>query len=291
MIHYLYRYFGKDIYLHHAIDRQPSNSDYSMHTHNNCEILGCIRGKGKYIVEGSEYQMEPGRIFVMRPMETHKLYVNPDEPYERIMVNFSYDLIRKIDPKETLLTIFKNRSLGQHNLYHKHEFRRIPGLELMKGMVAPAETREEQQINAVVNLYMLINSLKTIFIEKSQSEAMSGNMSMRQDTPRLIIDYINEHLHENLSLDALSERFYLSKSQISRIFKKATGSSVLDYITIKRLMQAREYMMDGKSAGEACQLCGFDHYSSFYRAYKKRFNVSPSAEKADKAANIYSGSD
>ncbi len=271
MISYLCRYGDKDIYLHHAADQKPDKTDFPLHTHNSCEILGCIRGKGKYIVEGSEYHLEPGCILVMRPMEAHMLQVDPSEPYERIMINFSYDLIRLIDPEEKLLTLFHDRPLGQHNLYRSHEFTSINGITFLKEMVAPTNSSEERRLNAIVNLFPLLNTLKSVFACKKINEGEWVN----RNTPQLIIEYVNNHLHEALSLDILSEHFFLSKSQISRIFKKATGSSVHNYIVIKRLMRAREYMMNGESAGNACQLCGFDHYSSFYRSYKKHFGISP----------------
>ena len=49
-----------------------------MHAHDMCEILYLLSGVGRYIVEGSEYTIEPGGMMLMRPSETHKVQMQPD---------------------------------------------------------------------------------------------------------------------------------------------------------------------------------------------------------------------
>lgn len=273
MLKKLYEYGDSDVYIHHAIDRTLSESDYFMHAHDSCEILGFIRGRVRCVVEGRSYKLEPGCIVLTRPAEAHRVYVEPGEPYERIMVNFQSKTLRDADPEGILMRPFLDRPLGTHNLYRPQEFSAASGLSFLREMAAtPASTRSEQRLNLTVNLLPLLNSLRVIFAVKQTQ----GNRWEKRDISQRMIDYINDHLHDELSLDGLSEQFFLSRSQISRIFKKATGSSVLDYITIKRLMRAREYILNGETAASACHLSGFDDYSTFYRAWRKRFGSTPS---------------
>ena len=97
-----------------------------------------------------------------------------------------------------------------------------------------------------------------------------------------LIDYINKNLYEPLSLSRLSDKFFLSQSQLNRLFKKATGTSVWEYITIKRLIAARNRIRVGEHSGKVCISCGFKDYSSFYRMYKNRFGVSPKQDDMTK---------
>ena len=273
MLKKLYEYLDNEVYIHHAIDRTLCESDYSMHAHDCCEILGFIRGKARCVVEGRSYKLEPGCIIITRPTEIHRVYVEPGEPYERIMLNFRQKTLQSLDPDGILMQSFLDRPLGTHNLYRPQEFQSATGLFFLREMVAtPARTRAEQRLNLDVNLLPLLNTLRTIFLVKQTQ----GNRWNKRDVSLQVIDYINAHLHDELSLDRLSEEFFLSRSQISRIFKKATGSSVLDYITIKRLIRAREYILNGETAANACHLSGFDDYSTFYRAWRRRFSGAPS---------------
>ena len=63
-----------------------------MHTHWNNEILYIASGKGKYLVEGSEYFISGGSVLIMRANEVHMLQADPSAPYERIVIQFSSGL-------------------------------------------------------------------------------------------------------------------------------------------------------------------------------------------------------
>ncbi len=103
--------------------------------------------------------------------------------------------------------------------------------------------------------------------------------SRADDTGTRLIDYVNEHLLSPLSLDDISNAFFLSQAQINRLFKARTGSTVGQYITVKRLLTARDRLRTGSSAAEACYACGYNDYSAFYRAYTKYFGNPPQSDK------------
>ena len=90
-----------------------------------------------------------------------------------------------------------------------------------------------------------------------------------------LVTYINEHLFEPISLQTVADAFYRSRSQISRIFQRATGSPMWKYILVKRLMAARAMIQRGEPASTACTVCGFTDYSAFYRAYRAQFGHAP----------------
>ena len=74
------------------------------------------------------------------------------------------------------------------------------------------------------------------------------------------------------SLSALSG---LSSYHMMRLFKQETGYTVGNYITEKRLIKARDLLSQGTCATQACYLSGFQNYSTFLRAYKKRYPGRP----------------
>ena len=90
-----------------------------------------------------------------------------------------------------------------------------------------------------------------------------------------IIEYINEHITENLKLDNICERFFISKTHLIRKFKSLTGTTVWDYILAKRLVMARVLLQSGERPYDIFLKCGFNDYCSFFKAYKAKFGVSP----------------
>ena len=82
------------------------------------------------------------------------------------------------------------------------------------------------------------------------------------DTVTRIIWYLNQHLKENITLDQLSERFFISKHHLNKVFRKATGTTVFDYLLHKRITAAQQLLITVYSAQEAASQAGFGDYSS-----------------------------
>jgi AraC-like DNA-binding protein len=90
-----------------------------------------------------------------------------------------------------------------------------------------------------------------------------------------IIQYLNENMEANITLDDICQRFYLSKSQLCRIFREATGVTVKQYLNAKRLVRAKQRIDAGELPTYVYLQCGFNDYSSFYRAYVKYYGAAP----------------
>lgn len=93
-----------------------------------------------------------------------------------------------------------------------------------------------------------------------------------------LIQYINRHLQEELTIDILAKQSYLSKYYLMRKFKENTGYTLHNYITSKRLLLARSLIAEGTPVIKAARQCGFKEYSTFVRAYKRQFSKVPSQE-------------
>ena len=114
-------------------------------------------------------------------------------------------------------------------------------------------------------------------------EYISTNYSGTKINP--IISYINDHLTENLSVDSISEEFYLSRYYVMHTFKAETGYTIGNYITMKRLSLAQALIDSGVPIVDASQQAGFGTYSTFLRAYKKTYGTSP-RKKAESQASL-----
>lgn len=86
----------------------------------------------------------------------------------------------------------------------------------------------------------------------------------------LITDYLNEHYTENISLDFLAEHFYISKYYLSREFKKEFGTTIIQYLLIKKITYAKELLRySSSSIEEIATLCGISDPSYFNKIFKK----------------------
>lgn len=260
----LFSYSDRLLRVEYKHDEHPSASDFHTHTHESYELFYFAGGSGIYRVEGTPYPLEPGDLLLMRPAESHYIDITADTPYTRFTVNFSPALFAELDPERKLLRPFDDRKLGTLNRYRVDAL--SGGSVFMKNLTADSFDR---RLQTVTNLLPLLNELGRAF-GTAETEAAAQSLDSR------IIRHINRHIFEPVSLDGLAAHFYISKAHLCRIFKSATGSTVGEYITAKRLVSVRRLIADGTPPTRAYLQCGFKDYSAFYRAYKKHYGVSPS---------------
>ncbi len=242
--------------------KNPDLEMFTMHTHNDYEIYCFLQGSAKYFVEGNIYNLKSGDILIIKKAEAHTLLINNDLPYERFVVNFTADSIIG-ESRESLTSFLDSKPLGHNNRYAFSNFKEKNWIYYLEKM---CET--ENQTQKELYLTVLLNELYECY-------HLLHDDSPNYDSTQEIIKYINNHLTDGITLENISERFYLSKSQLQRRFKRTTGSTVWEYILTKRLILAKELLQNGEHPTSCYLKCGFSDYCSFFRAYKAKFGVSP----------------
>ena len=261
-----FSYRDEDIDMHYSRDGKPVPSDFKMHTHESYELYYFAGGNGIYRVEGTPYPLEEGDILIMRPAEAHYIDITDNKPYTRLSVNFKANLFSYIDPDGKLLAPFNGRKIGTFNRYRAENFKSDAYSVFIKNIMTDSPDR---RVQTITNLLPLLNEISFAFGSVTETE-INKSLDSR------IINYINRHLSEDITLDDICDKFYISKTHLCRIFKKATASTVGEYITVKRLVNARQLILSGTPPTKAYLQCGFRDYSVFYRAYKKKYGISPS---------------
>lgn len=89
------------------------------------------------------------------------------------------------------------------------------------------------------------------------------------------IDYISEHISQDLSLDAIASALFVDKYYFAHIFKEYTNTSPHRYILKKRLVLSKQFIEEGFPITEVFAKCGFSDYTHFFRAFKNEFGITP----------------
>lgn len=253
----------------------PFAEKYGFHAHEFYEILYLVSGKGNLFVEGHEYDVFSGCIVLFRSNEAHYLTLGGSLEYQRCALHFSPDLLESVDPSRQLLTAFESRKLGQHNVYTPNQMASETIKRAFDNILAVNPASQEKRIAVLANLITVLYEMSRSFREQARRATLDAKSTLVTQ----VIEYINAHLFDDISLTDLCEKFYISKANLYLIFKKATSATPWNYITIKRLMEAQKMLHKGCKAEEVSTRCGFQEYSSFYRAYKKHFHIAPSQDK------------
>lgn len=247
---------------HKSYTQKPSLNDFHMHTHDNYEIYCFLSGAAKYFVEGNIYNLKPGDILIIQKAEVHSLLINADTPYERIYINFNHDALLGENTAEAL-SFLDNKPLGKNNRYSASKFKDMHWMYYLE-KICSTEDIYEKRLYLTVLVRELHNHYPEICEDVSYHDSISD-----------IIEYINLHLTEQISLETVCKHFFLSKSHLNRKFKRMTGSTVWKYVLNKRLLFAKELLQNGEHPTAVHIKSGFNDYCSFFRAYKSKFGVSP----------------
>lgn len=270
------RFLGEHFEFLGSVDYQPANQDYYMHAHETYELYHFISGHAKYVVEGNEYALQPHDTLLLRPLEVHRLVVLDDRvPYVRQVFHFSADMFGAKTPlRDALLCSFDERELGCLNHYTHTEFTGVGWPFPTDITPLLQQTEKNTELFLTAKLYSFLAEVTLLYGERNHRHAPPPKAKTAG-----IVAYINAHLYEPLTVGKICEECFLSKAQLNRLFKYATGTSVWKYITTKRLLHAKALITAGERPTNACSLCGFSDYSSFYRAYRAKFGNTPEHDK------------
>lgn len=118
---------------------------------------------------------------------------------------------------------------------------------------------------------------KTIFHVRQQLEKHSENVVLSERTIDHILQYIDDNLHQNLSLNDLSSKFHMAPAYVSQYFKKQTQMNFLSYCNKRKIEQAQIMLIKtDKSITEISGSLGFSNYRIFSNVFKKYTGVLPS---------------
>ncbi len=250
-----------DFSINHSRQEAGEQIVFKMHTHATAELFYFVAGSAVFHIEGSTYRLQPGDVLLMRPSEAHYIEQDSNVPYERICLNFETSVFSALDPDNTLIRPYYDREAGKRNLYRMGDTVCRSYLDNI--------LKAKDRLTGLANMILLLQQLCTAFDRDNTSGSQPDTLEYR------IIRYINRNLEQELSIEKLCEHFYISRAQLCRRFKKITGTSVGKYIGAKRLLAAQNMLRQGKKPTEVFAACGYQDYSTFYRAYVQFFGYSP----------------
>ncbi len=248
-----------------SLSEKPTRDKFLLHTHDDYEILCFLSGNADYSVEGNRYRLTPGDIMIMRKNESHHLILKSDVPYERIVINFEFVGVTGF---EDLLAPFNNRASGERNLYRPSLIKDSNLIFCLKKL-----TSTRNKTSQICWLLPFLDELNNVF------ESGKVYEEPIKDKATDVINYINAHLTEDISLALISQEFFISQNHLNRLFKESTGTTLWDYVTLKRLILAKDKLALGEKPTEVYRDSGFNDYATFFRAYKKHFGDSPKSAR------------
>jgi len=266
--HFNMKYFENNLtynQISFSIANTPDIKEREMHLYH--EILFFIDGNAKLLTKNIQKKLTNHSLIII-PEETYHFFeVKYPETFTRLKISFTSKILENTPVVRLMshLRIIEKPGENVRNLLEK-----LCNILKQKGTHAG--------FYAYSAFLMLICELNSLCEGEDAFRLFATNHS----SMRAIMEYINDNLSSELNIKSLSEKFHISPSGITHLFKKNFGISLHKFITQKRLVYARKLIMDGGQASKVYADVGFMDYSSFYKAYTKFFGYSPSKDKGEK---------
>lgn len=265
-------YLNSNFKIFHLVGK--GMTPIGFHFHDFHKILLLMKGNVSYCVEGRTYDLQADDIVFVPAGEVHRPVLHDTAIYERIIIYISKDYLNtyRTDNYDLAQCLIEAHQKQSHVL-------RVPAFGTTKLGQIVRELEQSLDSNEYANeLYHNLLFLE-FMIQLNRVAIHDGieYLSNSSSNKKMIdvIDYLNEHLTDDLSIDFLAETFYLSRYHLMHAFKEETGYTIGNYLSTKRLLLARDRIRQGEPITNVCYECGFRNYSTFSRAYKKNFGCSP----------------
>lgn len=251
--------------LSHTVDI-PHKDDYQSHLHNQYEILYFIKGAVRYRIENTVYPLSPGDLLLIRPRMFHCLLPIEPKEYERYVLHFSAE---EVPPclHDTLNAAAEIHTFPIGSSMYRR-FRRVAD---MRHLLTEEEFR------------LLLDGLLSEFllnIKYRPSNPAAVPVQLK-DTMAEILAEIDRRPQDICSVNALLDKYYVSRSWLEHRFRTELGMTPLQFIEKKRILYAQSLILGGLSPTLAARQCHYGDYVTFYRNYKKILHHTPKADKQE----------
>lgn len=230
------------------------------HVHDYLELYILMEGDASFIVEDKIFTLRPGDAVLSKPNELHRCVLNSASLHRHAC--FWIDAASK-----TLATPFLAVPSGPDSLIRPTEEDAASILGLLHLLA-----EESEETDPLEHLRMLCELLCLV---RRNIRAKEPEKGTHPAILQCILQDMAEHYREITDLDYFTDKYFISRSTLNRLFREHLHTTPHMYLETKRLARSRELLKQGKSVTEACTEAGFCDCSHFIRLFRKRFEITP----------------
>lgn len=260
-VYFAHRFFDQEAYQAHP------------HFHDMNEVVLPMIADGNFLINQDLYQLQPGIVMLIAAGSIHRSTRRAGNKIESYVLYYPSSILEEFStPKSDLFACY-----ADYNGYALlPEGARRHFTEMFKKCLPDSSGNEDFGADIKRNM---------IFVELmlDMRPYLNGGKEIRKATGKQnrmvseVLLYIAEHISSKLTLDTLSERFYISKFNLCHIFKEVTGFTVIEYINNLRVQRAMTLIRDGASMYDVRKNTGFNNQSHFIKTFTKIAGSTPGA--------------
>ena len=234
-----------------------SEFGFPAHFHPSVEIVVAESGQMGIVVDGESHLLHEGEVGIIFPNHVHRYdYIsNTNSKGYLVLIGIALMGEYRHDMEEYV----PKKCIIKKDDLHPDCIHALEKLKLME-----KEPIRMQKAYARMVLYHLFDKIDTVECKKYKNETMYK-----------LVDYVEKHYTENVSLESVAEALFISKYTLSRIFSSQLGMNFNDYLNSLRIRYALELLDKGEKISNAAFESGFNNLRTFNRAFVKIMKKTP----------------
>ena len=245
----------------------------NFHSHKEYELFYLINGESERMVEGRKFLLASDSFLLIPSNSFHKWKYPCGKMCHHLSLHFLPEILNNTE-QEYFGDIFAEPLSFLNGAKYNLNF-------YLQSIIECKDMDESMQKPAVK--YRVLSLLTQLKFLKTRHASKPVIMDERIQK---MLAWFSEHISEDISLDEIAKKFAVSKNHLNAHFHRIVGTSIIKYVTVKRLEFARQKVLDGMRMGEAASTAGFKNYPTFFRAYKSHYGCSPSETLISRAEYI-----
>lgn len=235
-------------------NRKTHFHEIEIHSHDKFEIYVNLSGDVSFLVNNNLYDLSRGDVIVARPGEYHHCIYRSDAQHKLFWILFDSN------KNNGILDFLKNDF--HHNYFSPRGELREELLELCYKFLEPQPTEEEK----IYSFFRIFAILK--MAQQSQESNIPHELQK-------MIDYIDEHIYEAITVKSIAEALYISQSTLERKFKETLDMTPFEYIRNKKLILSANMLKEGKTVLDSAISVGYNDISYFIELFKQHYKITP----------------
>ena len=264
---------SKDFEIYYYNDLNLSNVE--SHSHSYYEFYFFLEGNVSMEINGEIYPLKYGDVVLIPPSISHHAVIhNRELPYRRFVFWISREYCNQLmELSQDYGYLMQHVQVtGGNYIFHNDV---ITFNTIQTKVFQLIEEIHSKRFGREAKISLCVNDLLLHLNRTIYEQNHPGKRNEEQSLYESLIHYIEEHLEEELSLEHLAGKFYVSKYHIAHVFKDNIGISIHQYIIKKRIAACKDAILNGHKISKVYLMYGFKDYSAFYRAFKKEYGMSP----------------
>ena len=258
-----------------AYGNSSEKANFPLHTHDDYEIFFFISGDNIIFAEDNIYRISYGDVFIAKPGELHGMPFNNSCFTEHYYILLPQDCFRCLHhDAESLFHSIGSYPRGTGNIIRLTASQTEEACNCLEELRAHAF---DLNFSHSLESFTLLIRILNIVCAASKAADMPDPPIHEVLPPEIcdLLRYLNNNHIRIHRLDDIAHPMNLSEVHLSRLFKRYMGTTIMHYVRMRKMENAKQMLLTGASVTDACFSSGFDSYSHFITTFRKEYGMSP----------------